>query len=396
MRREVKANSVSITYLKIVSSTLMTISIAAVILAAGEGIRMGRIKPLLPLGEGTVIAHLAGSFRAAGIDDIIVVLGHCSNDIIPEIQKNNLGWTVNDQYEQGMLSSIKTGIKTLRKETEAFFVMPADIPLVRPLTLKALKDAHNAHPGKLLYPSFLNHRGHPPLIPSYLKGEILMYAGSGGLRRCLEAWERDSLDVAVADQGTLIDMDTPDDYTAILDRFECLDIPSKEESLALLDIHQPDNPSVRAHARTVTWVAGFIGQALNRAGTNLNESLIEAAGILHDIAKGQPNHAERGAELIAAMGFQAVAGVVGQHMDLVFNPLDGIHEAAVVFLADKMVSGSDIVPLEKRIQRKKDQFRRNPEALKMMTFRMEQAVKIRQAVEKIIGNPLKPLKVLPR
>jgi len=218
-----------------------------------------------------------------------------------------------------------------------------------------------------------------------------MYEGAGGLRRCLKAWERDSLDVAVADQGTLVDMDTPDDYTAILDRFKCLDIPSKEESLALLAIHQPDNPSMRAHARKVAAVAASIGHALNQAGNNLNASLLEAAGVLHDIAKGQPNHAQRGAELIAAKGFEAVADVAGQHMDLVFDPLNGICEAEVVYLADKMVSGSDIVPLEKRMQRKKEQFRRNPEALKMMSFRMEQAIRIREAVERIIGKSLDAL-----
>ena len=108
---------------------------------------MGRIKPLLPLGKETVIAHLAGSFRAAGVEDIIVVLGHCSDDIIPELKINNIDWVKNDQYEQGMLSSIKTGIQALVKGVGAFFVMPADIPLVRPLTLKALKDTHDAHTG---------------------------------------------------------------------------------------------------------------------------------------------------------------------------------------------------------------------------------------------------------
>lgn len=366
----------------------MAISVAAIILAAGKGERMGRIKPLLPLGKGTVIAHVAGSFRAAGVEDIIVVLGHCSNDIIPELKINNLNWVKNDQYEQGMLSSVKTGIQALVKGVGAFFVIPADIPLVRPLTLKALKDTHEAHTGKVIYPSYQGQRGHPPLISVCFKEEILMYEGSGGLRRCLKARERDSLDVAVADQGTLIDMDTSDDYTAILERFKCLDIPSKEESLALLAIHQPDNPSMRAHARLVSSVATTIGEALNKAGSDVNISLIEAAGILHDIAKGQPRHALKGVELIAAEGFPAVADVAGQHMDLVFDPLNGIHEAEVVYLADKMVSGSDIVPLEKRMQWKKKQFSTDPEALKMMTFRMEQAIRMSEAIEKLIGEPL--------
>jgi len=363
-------------------------SISAIILAAGQGKRMGRIKPLLPLGKGTVIAHVAGSFRAVGIEDICVVLGYRCNDIIPELKKNNLSWIVNDQYEQGMLSSVKTGIQALDQKTAAFLVMPVDIPLVRIPTLQAIKNAHVNHPGQIIYPSFQGHRGHPPLIPISLKETIIMYEGQGGLRRCLKAWDRDSLDMVVADQGVLLDMDTPDDYADILDRFECIDIPTKVEALALLTINQPDNPSVRAHAGVVASVATTIGKTLYKNGIDVNVSLIEAAGILHDIAKGQPRHARKGAELIAAEGFQAVADVAGQHMDLVFDPLSGIHEAEVVYLADKMVSGSDIVPLEKRIQWKKKQFSNDPEALKMMTFRMEQAIRIREAIETLIGEPL--------
>jgi hypothetical protein len=272
--------------------------------------------------------------------------------------------------------------------TEAFLVMPVDIPLVRVPTLQAMKNAHVNYPGQIIYPFFQGHRGHPPLIPISLKETIMMYKGQGGLRRCLKAWDSDSLDMVVADEGVLLDMDTPDDYAAVLERFEYIDIPTKAEALALLTINQPDNPSMRAHARLVSSVATTIGKALNKAGSDVNISLIEAAGILHDIAKGQPGHARNGAELIAAEGFPAVADAAGQHMDLVFDPLNGIHEAEVVYLADKMVRGSDIVPLEKRMQWKQKQFSTDPEALKMMTFRMEQAVRIREAIEKLMGEPL--------
>lgn len=135
-------------------------------------------------------------------------------------------------------------------------------------------------------------------------------------------------------------------------------------------------------------MAVAIGIALNRTGNEVNLALVEAAGILHDIAKGRPHHALQGAELIAAEGFQAVADVCGQHMDFVFDPSKGIHEADVVFLADKMVSGSEIVPLEKRVQWKKEQFNDEPEVLKRMTFRMKQAIRTRQAIEDLIGEPL--------
>jgi molybdenum cofactor cytidylyltransferase len=370
---------------------MMISPIGAIILAAGCGSRMGRIKPLLPLGKGTVIAHIVRSFRAADVKDITVVLGHGYDDIIPELQKKNLAWVVNEHYEQGMLSSIKKGIGVLGSRKGAFFIMPADIPLVRPSTLTDLTTTHKAHPEKVIYPVFVGQRGHPPLIPTRFREDILNYEGPGGLRRCLEAWDSDAREVAVADQGVLMDMDTPDDYAFILKRFKNLAIPSTQEALALLMIHHHGNPQVMAHAETVADVAAAIGRALNRTGSSVNVSLIEAAGMLHDIAKGQSDHAQKGADLIAAKGFTKVAEVVGQHMDLIFDPFEGIHAAEVVFLADKMVSGSEIVSLEKRLQGKKEQFAEDAEALKMMSFRMEQAIRIRQSIEKMIGEPFEKL-----
>ena len=323
--------------------------------------------------------------------DVIVVLGHRYKEIILELKKNNVVWVVNEQYAQGMMSSFKKGIEALGDSTQAFFIMPADIPLVRPATLKELVKTHKAHPGQIVYPTFQGQRGHPPLIPTHFREKILTYDGPGGLRRCLKAWDRDALDVATADQGILMDMDTPDDYETILQRSKSLDIPSKHEALALLKIHQQDNPQVLEHATTVASVAVAVGIALKQAGNNVNVQLIEAAGILHDIAKGQSDHAQRGAGLVSAIGFPAEADVVGKHMDLAVDPEGRIREQEVVYLADKMVRGASTVSLEKRLQWKKEQFAGDSEAVKMATSRMEQAIRIKQSVEKIIRRPLEKL-----
>ena len=366
-------------------------TITAIIPAAGYASRMGSIKPLLPLGKGTVIDTIVGSFKGAGVTDVIVVLGHRCKEIIVELKKNNVVWVVNEQYAQGMMSSFKKGIEALGDSTQAFFIMPADIPLVRPSTLKDLVSTHKAHPGQIIYPTFKGQRGHPPLIPTYFREKILTYEGPGGLRRCLKAWDNDALDVAISDQGILMDMDTPNDYETILQRSKNLDIPSKQEALALLKIHQQDNPKGMEHATTVASLAVAVGIALKRAGINVNVQLIEAAGILHDIAKGRPDHAQRGADLLSAKGFPAVADVVGKHMDLAMDPEGRIREQEVVFLADKMVRGASTVSLERRLHWKKEQFAGDPEALKMATSRMEQAMSIKQSVEKIIRRPLEKL-----
>ena len=105
---------------------VMTENIGAIIPAAGKGRRMGRLKPLLDLGEGTVIAHVAGTFREAGVDDITVVLGHRCQAVIPELRKIGVAWQVNEHYEKGMISSVKWGIEGLGSGSSAFFILPED------------------------------------------------------------------------------------------------------------------------------------------------------------------------------------------------------------------------------------------------------------------------------
>ena len=366
----------------------METGISAIILAAGYGNRMGRIKPLLPLGEGSVIGHVAACFRAADVFDITVVLGHRLDAVMPELEKQGLSCVVNERYSQGMFSSIQKGLETQDAHTRACFIMPVDIPLVRPSTLKTLTTAHDAHPGNIIHPVFQGKRGHPPLIPASFASAILNYDGSGGLRRCLASLNSAGLDVAVPDEGVLIDMDTPGDYASILDRYDHLAIPNEAEARELLNIHKPDNPLIMGHARAVASVGKAIGKALNRAGRGVNVPLTAAAGMLHDIARGQPDHARKGAEWIAASGFPKVADVVRQHMDLVFEPSAGVHEAEVVYLADKMVSGSGIVPLQTRKALKEKRFINDPEALKMMTFRMTTALAIQKQIETIVGTSL--------
>ncbi|MBW1890321.1 MAG: NTP transferase domain-containing protein [Deltaproteobacteria bacterium] len=362
--------------------------IAAIVLAAGYASRMGRLKPLLPLGGGTVVRHTIRSFQHAGITEIIVVLGHRYGDIIPVLEKNHIAWVVNPQYEKGMMGSIRKGVEALREDTRAFFIMPADIPLVRPSTIIHLIKKHSSNPSLVVYPAFKGQRGHPPLIPVYHREGILRWTGTGGLRRYLGAREKACMDVATTDSGVLMDMDTPRDYENILEKSKNMDIPTREEALAFLMMHQGSNTGVIRHANVVASVAVEIGTVLNRTGSCLDLRLIEAAGLLHDIAKGQESHAARAASLATEEGFSKVADIVSVHMNIVPDPAGRIGEKEIVYLADKMVHGSEIVSLEKRLNQKIVHFAGNLKAIESVSLRMENAIKIQRDIENIIGKPM--------
>ena len=185
--------------------------IVALIPAAGFSARMGCFKPLLPLGKSTLIQAAVERFHRAGIEDVRVVTGYKAEEIAPVLDKLGATNIFNPDYEKGMLSSILAGLKTFEPEIEAFFLLPADIPLVSPATIDALAGVYRNSGASIVYPRYEGVRGHPPLISRNLTAE-LTGEYEGGLRAFLSRYQENAVDLDVTDQSILMDCDTPEDY----------------------------------------------------------------------------------------------------------------------------------------------------------------------------------------
>jgi molybdenum cofactor cytidylyltransferase len=192
------------------------LSVAALVLCAGRSSRMGAFKPLLPLGQETVIERVINLFRKSGIVDVVVVLGHGAEGIIPLLERCGVRPVINDRYDEGMFSSVKVGVAELDRNHRAFFLLPVDIPLVKPETLATLIATFQEREIDVCRPCFRGRHGHPPLISSSLIPAILDFADCGGLRALLSRYRERTVDVAVEDPGILIDMDTCGDYAVAL------------------------------------------------------------------------------------------------------------------------------------------------------------------------------------
>lgn len=188
------------------------VTFSALILCAGRSSRLGVFKPLLPLGEETLIERAIRLFREAGLADVTAVLGHRAESVLPLLEQHGVRPVLNDRYDEGMFSSFQTGVRSLDRGRRAFFVLPVDIPLVRPETLQALMDAFRDGETDVCRPCFRGRYGHPPLIASALIPAIEEFDGMGGLRALLTRWGGRTVDVAVEDPGILLDVDTRDDY----------------------------------------------------------------------------------------------------------------------------------------------------------------------------------------
>lgn len=359
-------------------------TIAALILAAGYSSRMGRSKPLLPFGGQTALARVVDSFRQAGIDRIAVVTGHQAEQLEPLLRELGVEAIANPAYQRGMYSSVQAGIAALPAAVDACLLLPVDIPLVRPATIAALAANFAAQPTPITYPRFGGRRGHPPLIARSLFAEILAGKGDGGLHALLQTHQ--AADVDVLDEGIVLDMDTPEDYAQLAALALRRHLPTPAECEAILAT-RPTSDALRRHGRAVTAVARTIATKLAARGVAIDLGLVLAASLLHDIAKGQPGHAEVGAALVEKLGYPAVAEVIRQHMAMSFDGAS-INEAAIVFLADKLVCGDRTVSLAERYRPSFERFRDRPEALQGATRRYQTACAILALVERKVRVPI--------
>jgi molybdenum cofactor cytidylyltransferase len=197
-----------------------TENISTLILAAGLSKRMGRFKPLMELGEKTVVDRVISLYQAAGVRDICVVVGYRGEEIRNALTSSGVRIVVNRDFKKGMYSSIIEGVRNLPASTQAFFINPVDIPLIRVPTIKTLIRAFQENSARIYYPRFNGRRGHPPLIDAALAQEIIAWKKEGGLRGFLEERNDLALDVPVADEGILLDLDTMEDYRLLQARLK--------------------------------------------------------------------------------------------------------------------------------------------------------------------------------
>jgi molybdenum cofactor cytidylyltransferase len=193
--------------------------IAALVLAAGYSSRMGTLKPILKLGDKTILERIIRLFSELSVEDVIVVVGHGAEQIIPIVHDCGAREVMNTQFEQGMFSSVQAGVNALSPDSHAFFVLPVDIPLVHPRTIKDLLEAYRSGTSRVVIPAFHGKRGHPPLLSARYRNEILSYCGDDGLRGFFRKHNLRSELVEVADEMILFDLDTPADYEALVARF---------------------------------------------------------------------------------------------------------------------------------------------------------------------------------
>jgi molybdenum cofactor cytidylyltransferase len=184
----------------------------AVVLAAGESLRMGRPKLLLPYDEGTIIETVLRHVVSSKVDGTVVVLGGAEREISEKIRQFPVKRVVNRAYKEGMLSSVRRGLSSLPASARAAVVVLADQPDISPQVIDSLIEAYRDGRKGIVLPVFKRKRGHPLLIDLKYRGNIESLPPDIGLRGLLLERPEDILEVRLPSPEILTDIDRPEDY----------------------------------------------------------------------------------------------------------------------------------------------------------------------------------------
>ena len=188
--------------------------IAAIILAAGRSRRMGKFKPLLPFGNQTVIESCVSNLRAAGVSEIVVVLGHQAEAVREQLSAVSVAFVTNPNLDSEMSASIVLGVDGLTDRARAVLITPADHPAIHPETIGMLIEKWRGG-AKLIQPEFQGKGGHPVLIDLSYREELKRLDPGAGLRGFFNQHRADVLRLAVESPFVARDMDTWEDYCAL-------------------------------------------------------------------------------------------------------------------------------------------------------------------------------------
>jgi molybdenum cofactor cytidylyltransferase len=190
-------------------------TVTGLVLAAGGSRRLGRPKQLLPVGDSTLLGATLASVRRCGIDQVVVAVGGAADDVLAAVDLAGCDVVRNDAYGEGCSSSIAAALPVVDPSAEGVVLFLGDQPLVATATVTAL--VARARGAEIAVCSYEDGLGHPFWLGRGLFGRLTTLHGDKAVWRLVDA--AGSALVKVDVPGPVpVDVDTEDDYRALLDR----------------------------------------------------------------------------------------------------------------------------------------------------------------------------------
>ena len=186
--------------------------ISAILLAAGQSKRMNGENKLIKKIQGApLIKHSIINILESSIDELIIVTGY-QNKILEKIVDKNekIKIVFNEQFESGMASSIRMGIKNLSDKTKAFFICLGDMPMVNKHIYNEL--IRHIDSGEIIIPTFKKQQGNPILFSISMKDKIKNIKGDVGAKEIIIKNKDKILNLPINDLSILKNYNTLDSF----------------------------------------------------------------------------------------------------------------------------------------------------------------------------------------
>lgn len=205
--------------------------IGAVLLAAGEGRRMGGVaKPLIRLQGVPLISRHLVALSGAGVDEVVVVTGYGRDAVEALVRPFPVTLAHNEAYAEGQQGSVRIGLAALSGPFDAVFIVLADQPLIGAGDLIELMGAFKKRPaGHVVVPVVQGRRGNPILLDGVAQARILASDANLGCRHFIENHPGLVHVHETANTRFTTDFDTVDDVERLAQRTGWrLEMPARE------------------------------------------------------------------------------------------------------------------------------------------------------------------------
>lgn len=197
----------------------------AIVLAAGEADRMGKLKQLLPWKNKTILETVIDNIMASDYidDEIRVVLGAEAARVKKKIDYYDdprFRIKENPDFSRGMSSSLKVGVKNLSKNTKYLVIFLGDQPLITPDIFDTIIGEFEKSSSDIMLPVYDDKPGHPVIISTKYLDEIKQLEGPMGLRPFIEKHKDLVNYFPIDDQKVTIDLDYYDDYLYYKNKYD--------------------------------------------------------------------------------------------------------------------------------------------------------------------------------
>ncbi len=186
--------------------------VAAIVLAAGESRRFGSPKQLLPWRETTLLEHVVDTLLESSVQDTLVVIGHRAEQIGTLLRDRPVSLVVNEDWPEGLSSSVEAGLQALSARYEACLFVLSDQPNVTTDLINTMMERYHRTLATIVAPSYRGRRGNPVLFSRSLFPELMSLQGDTGGREVVLRHQEDVETVEVEQEDIFLDIDTEADY----------------------------------------------------------------------------------------------------------------------------------------------------------------------------------------